>query len=56
MPKLYKEGEIPPYKTKEYYRQKIRDFRAKKPSIVIKMYFGLSPLVVKNTFSNESLI
>ena len=31
MPKLYKEGKIPPYKTKEYYRQKMRDFRAKKP-------------------------
>ena len=31
MPKLYKDGEIPPYKTKEYYRQKMREFRAKQP-------------------------
>ena len=29
MPKLYKQDEIPPYKTKEYYKIKMREYRKK---------------------------
>ena len=31
MPKLYKDGEIPPYKTKEYYKLKMREYRKNNP-------------------------
>ena len=31
MPKIYKNGEIPPYKTKEYYKLKMREYRKKNP-------------------------
>lgn len=30
MPKLYKEGEIPPSETNEYFKLKMREYRAKK--------------------------
>ena len=31
MPKVYKDGEIPPYKTKEYYKMKMREYRKNNP-------------------------
>ena len=31
MPKVYQEGEIPAYKTKEYYKLKMREYRKKNP-------------------------
>ena len=30
MPKLYKEGQIPPSETSEYYKQKMREYRERK--------------------------
>ena len=30
MPKLYKKGEIAPYKTKEYYRQRMQESRLRR--------------------------
>ena len=30
MPKIYKEGEIPPYKTKEYYRERMKESRLRR--------------------------
>ena len=32
MPKVYEDGEIPPYKTKKYYRDKMREYRKKNPT------------------------
>ena len=32
MPKVYKQGEIPAYKTKEYYKMKMREYRKKNPN------------------------
>lgn len=36
MPKLYKDGETPPYKTKEYYRQKMREYRSRNATKKVK--------------------
>lgn len=49
MPKIYKEGEIPPYKTKEYYKLKMREYRKnnpakysqKKPKIPKEIYWSV---------------
>ena len=32
MPKLYQDGDIPPYKTKEYYKIKMREYRKQNPT------------------------
>ena len=55
MPKLYKEGEIQPYKTKEYYRKKMRHFRANQPKQCNKnVYWTITIDNKKYVFKSKS--